>query len=414
MHDARRDHHHQLGRVPLIRTAAEQVAEDWNVADARYSAHRLIQRVVEQPRDGKRLAVAQLDFRIRFSRGQRGNAEPGDRHRVVEIEGAHFRRDLEMDHVVTQNRRREVQPDTELFEDNRHRRRAALRLHDRIGIFAARQKRGFLAVLRNQVRLGEALEEAFVLQRLDQRAELLLRVERKEIQEIAEHEAFRGVEVRRAKLLGRRAADPIALTGGTGEERRPQFLHRASAHFRKAHLQQYLVGRHAVLLPKQVDHVVRLVDVADGQRGRAVCHVFGRHDAGEHNVLSVAPYRDRLARKQSAHLLLERAEVAAHGNVEGLDAPAIGPHEQRNGARRFAVDQQLARRGRDRIGDVGGRERHADDGPVHAHDGRTSHQQINPLGPIRRHLTRSRPSRSHGEHLRLQNGRHHDDDEQQR
>ena len=63
---------------------------------------------------------------------------------------------------------------------------AALALHDGIGILAAGQEAGFLAVLGNQVRLGEALEEALGLQRLDDAAQVVLAVEEEQVQEVAE------------------------------------------------------------------------------------------------------------------------------------------------------------------------------------------------------------------------------------
>ena len=57
-----------------------------------------------------------------------------------------------------------------------------------IGNLAAGEEARFLAALGDQVRLGEALEQAAGLQRLDDRAEVVLRVEEEQVQEVAERE----------------------------------------------------------------------------------------------------------------------------------------------------------------------------------------------------------------------------------
>ena len=64
---------------------------------------------------------------------------------------------LQPDHVAG-DRRLEVQPDAELLEHDRDRAGGAL--DDRNRELAAGQEAGFLAVVGDQVRLGEALEAA--------------------------------------------------------------------------------------------------------------------------------------------------------------------------------------------------------------------------------------------------------------
>ena len=68
-------------------------------------------------------------------------------------------------------------------------------LHDRIGILAAGEEAGFLAVGRDQVRLGQALEEALVLQRLDRAAEAFLGVEDEQVEEVAEDQSCRSSKI---------------------------------------------------------------------------------------------------------------------------------------------------------------------------------------------------------------------------
>ncbi len=78
-------------------------------------------------------------------------------------------------------------------------------LHDGHRKLAAREEARFLAVVGDQVRLGERLEEALLLERLDGGAETFLPIEEEQVQEIAEDEPARllVVEVGRRELLRR-------------------------------------------------------------------------------------------------------------------------------------------------------------------------------------------------------------------
>src|SRR5678815_5014628 len=60
LHDGRRHDDQQLGLLLFNRLAAEQVAEDRNVAQNRYLLARRGETPVIQPRDGEALAVPQL------------------------------------------------------------------------------------------------------------------------------------------------------------------------------------------------------------------------------------------------------------------------------------------------------------------------------------------------------------------
>ena len=57
-------------------------------------------------------------------------------------------------------------------------------LHDREGKFSASQKTGFLAVDGDQVGLGQNLQQTFLLQSLDDRAQVNLRIKEKQVQEV--------------------------------------------------------------------------------------------------------------------------------------------------------------------------------------------------------------------------------------
>ena len=67
-------------------------------------------------------------------------------------------------------------------------------LHDRNRELAAGEEAGFLAVDRDQVRFGQALEEPFALQRADGGAEAVLAAEDEQVQKVAEDQALVRVE----------------------------------------------------------------------------------------------------------------------------------------------------------------------------------------------------------------------------
>ena len=65
---------------------------------------------------------------------------------------------------------------------------AARALHDRHRKLAAGEKARFLVVIRDEVRLREALKLPRALERPDQRADVVLRIQKEEIQEVAERQ----------------------------------------------------------------------------------------------------------------------------------------------------------------------------------------------------------------------------------
>ena len=161
-HQPRRDQHHQLRLLGPIRLALEQRADDRQLAENRNRRGVILRDVVEQPGNRERLPVAQLHVGLGASGRQRRNPEARERDAVGEIERADLRPDLQPDHVPG-NRRREVQPDAELLEDDRD-GIALGPLDDWNRELAAGEEARFLAVVGNQIRLGEALECALLLQ----------------------------------------------------------------------------------------------------------------------------------------------------------------------------------------------------------------------------------------------------------
>ena len=156
--------------------------------------------------------------------------------------------------------------------------------------------------------------------------------------------------------------------------------HRRSAHFREPHAQQHLIGRHAFLLAQQVDDVLLLLDIAGGHLGCLVDDVLAGDDAGDDDVLAVAVDRDRLAGEQLLQLLAQLAQIAAHDDLEALDAAGLVPDEHRDRAWRLAVDQQLARRRHHRVGDVRAGQRDARDAVPDVEQRRAPDQQLDLRG----------------------------------
>ena len=176
LHEPRRDQHHQLGALGAVRLALEQVADDRQLAQDGDLGAVFLRQVVEQPGDHERLAVAQLDVGFRAPDGERGNAETRQGDAVAEVERAHLGLHLQADHVAG-NRRLEREANPELLVLNGD--GAGRALNDGNGNLAAGKKAGLLVVVRDEVRLGEALEEPVRFQRLDDRADALRALRRR-------------------------------------------------------------------------------------------------------------------------------------------------------------------------------------------------------------------------------------------
>ena len=157
-----------------------------DVADAGNLLQRRGHRVVDQAGNRERLSVAQLQLGFRAARAQRRNPEALQLDAVGEIERADLGTDLQVDAIAV-DRRREVQPDAELLElDGDGVAAAPLRHRNRE--FAAGEEARFLAALGDQVRLGQALEQPAIRQRLDHHAEVEFLAEQEHVQEVAERE----------------------------------------------------------------------------------------------------------------------------------------------------------------------------------------------------------------------------------
>src|SRR5262249_23194641 len=195
--------------------------------------------VVDQARDREGLAVAQLHFGFGTPRGERRDPEPLQQDAVVEVEGAHFGTDVQTNEVASDSRI-EIQTNAEFLEEDGNRVRQAA-VNDGNGEFASCEKACFLTVVGDEIRLREALEISGLFQRLQERADVVLRVEQEQIEEVTEDQAFLIVEVRCRKLLGRAAADPVLVPGDAGEKRRAQVRQRPTVDLREPDLQHHLL-----------------------------------------------------------------------------------------------------------------------------------------------------------------------------
>ena len=132
----------------------------------------------------------------------------------------------------TDDRRRETQTDTKFLELDRH--GAAHALRDRVGVLATGQKHRFGAVLRDQIRLRQALKQSTCLERFDDDTDVFAGIEGQDIEEVAEHQALVVVEVRRGKLLRRETTDKVVVAEDVGEKRRTELLQGRPTHLGKA------------------------------------------------------------------------------------------------------------------------------------------------------------------------------------
>ena len=228
-------------------------------------------------------------------------------------------------------------------------------LHDRHRKLAAGEEARLLAVVGDQVRLGERLEEALLLERLDGDAEAFRAIEEEEVQEIAEDQPalLLIVEVRRRELLRGHAARRIR-TGR--EEVDAELLDGAAVDLRDAHLQHHLLALGAAGQLQQVDDA-GLARHPLGDLARAQHHGVARHVAGQDDALVVHRDANVLARKELLKRLLERRHAGIDHDVV-LTPLVSAPHDQADRAGALAVDQHLARLDDDRIGDR--RIRHGD------------------------------------------------------
>src|SRR5512140_290568 len=91
-----------------------------------------------------------------------------------------------MDIPIGHDHRSELQPHAKFLERNGYRRKSGARLDDGKGELTTCQEAGFLAIDRNQVGLGENLQETFIFKSRDGCAKIDVGTKEKKIQDIVD------------------------------------------------------------------------------------------------------------------------------------------------------------------------------------------------------------------------------------
>src|SRR5260370_34866205 len=169
--EVRRDHCQQLICRFLNRSALEEVSEYRNVSQIFHLGEFLGHVVIDQTRNGEALAVLQQNLCFSLALRKRRNQEALQRDRIGEVESADFRRNLQVDRSGRGHGRGERELHSEGLELHRNhgRGRSAARRGSkhRERERTARQETGFFPLQRDQIRLGQNLNENLLLHRFD-------------------------------------------------------------------------------------------------------------------------------------------------------------------------------------------------------------------------------------------------------
>ena len=170
-------------------------------------------------------------------RAERGNAEPLEQNRVVEVERADLGPDVQLD-AVADDFRREVQPDAELLELNADGEFEPEACATGIGNSPPARKLASLPSCATRFGSARLWNRPLDCSALMTPAEAVLEVEEEQVQIVAEHLAFAHhrlvlVEEGRRELTGRDAADRVLVA--VAVPRGAELRHRVAAHFRETH-----------------------------------------------------------------------------------------------------------------------------------------------------------------------------------
>ncbi len=167
--------------------AAEESAEDGDVAQSGDFVGDIGDAIVDQAGDDEALAILEFEFGFSFARAESGDGRTRNGDGIGEVEGTNLRGDVEVDAAVGLNDGRELEADSEFAKLNRNRgKTGSVWLNYGEGKFAASEEAGFLAIECDEVGLGKNLKEVFRLQGLDDGAEIDLRIKEEEVKEVAD------------------------------------------------------------------------------------------------------------------------------------------------------------------------------------------------------------------------------------
>src|SRR6185437_2150808 len=245
-HQMRSNHNQQFVVAFLLAPALEQLAQNGNIAQAGNFIDGFDDRVIDQPGNRKTFAVFQHYFGFGAALREGGDGEAFERNGIGVIERAHLRRNFQIDGAECRNRRSEIQLHAERFELHRDHRGGCAsggRRRDRgIRERAAGEEARLFSIERDEVRLRQNLQQVILLQRLDGGADVQVRPEGEEVQQIRKVDAggraaLDRAETRRVELLrGQRALQFVV----GAEQIEADLLQRHAIQSREFHLQKHL------------------------------------------------------------------------------------------------------------------------------------------------------------------------------
>ena len=177
---------HQLGLALLQVLAFEKIADNRQIPEPGELARQTGHPIIHQTGDHKTLPILQLKFGLGAPCAQGRNTEARNRQTISEIEGTDLGGHLEVNVAIRHDHGSKCQLHPEIFELNGDRGETLPGLNHGEGKLAAGQKLSFLAVDRDQIRLGQDLQQVFLLERLDDRAEVDVAAKKKEVERVAD------------------------------------------------------------------------------------------------------------------------------------------------------------------------------------------------------------------------------------
>src|SRR5262249_52550612 len=154
------------------RSRSKQLSEERDIGEAGNLVQRFRFAIIEKTADREALTIFHLDVRRYAARRKCGDGEALKHQAVCKIERTHFGLDRKLQRAARRHYGRESEPNPEFAELNGHGAEpCAAALQGRIGKLAAREKAGVMSIDRQDIRLGEDLQEIAALQRGDRGAE---------------------------------------------------------------------------------------------------------------------------------------------------------------------------------------------------------------------------------------------------
>src|SRR5208283_4631235 len=178
---------HQFRVALLGALAFEEIAEDGDIAQSRNLVLNVRDPVIQQAGNDETLTILQFEFGLRLARADGGYGGSGDGDGVREVQRTDLGSDVQVDAAVRLNHGSELQAHAKLAKLNGDGGDSAgVLLRYRKGKFSSGQETGLFAVHRNQVGLGQNLQEIFLMQGLDDCSQVDVGAFHENIQKVAD------------------------------------------------------------------------------------------------------------------------------------------------------------------------------------------------------------------------------------